>query len=68
MIEIEHSFNRAAHQDNLDWEEYDLNDRESYYYQQGLIEALLEHRRVQRQYTGHEPLTHNPFAALAARS
>lgn len=65
-LQTEHSHNRAAHLDNLDWDEYDLNDRESYYYQQGLIEALLEHRRVQRQYTGHGPLTHTPFAVLAA--
>jgi hypothetical protein len=64
-LEVEHSHNRAAHLANLDWDEYDLNDRESYYYEQGLIEALLEHRRVFRQYTGHGPLTHRPFAALA---
>lgn len=67
-LQIEHSHNEASHRNNLDWSEYDHNDRESHYEQQGLIEALLEHRRVQRQYTGHGPLTHNPFAALAARS
>lgn len=65
-LQVEHSHNRANHLDNLDWDEYDLNDREDYYYGQGLIEALLEHRRVQRQYTGHGPLTHTPFAVLAA--
>lgn len=65
-LQVEHSHNRASHLNNLDWDEYDLNDREDYYYGQGLIEALLEHRRVQRQYTGHGPLTHTPFAVLAA--
>jgi hypothetical protein len=64
-LQVEHSHNRAAHLDNLEWDEYDLNDREDYYHEQGLIEALLEHRRVQREYTGHGPLTHSPFAALA---
>lgn len=67
-LQIEHSHNEAGHRDNLDWVEYDANDWESYYHQQGLIEALLQHRRVRRAYTGHGPLTHNPFAALAARS
>lgn len=65
-LQAELAANRAAHLANLDWAEYDLNDREDYYYQQGLIEALLEHRRVQRTYTGHGPLTHTPFAVLAA--
>lgn len=67
-LRSEHAENAAGHRANLDWAEYDLNDRESHYYQQGLIEALLEHRRVARQYTGHGPLTHTPFAALAATS
>lgn len=64
-LQVEHSHNRAAHLDNLEWDEYDLNDREDYYHEQGLIEALLEYRRVQREYTGHGPLTYSPFAALA---
>lgn len=64
-LQIEHSHNEAGHRDNLDWAEYDVNDRESHYYQQALIEALLEYRRVQREYTGHGPLTYSPFAALA---
>jgi hypothetical protein len=51
-----------------DFSEYDVNDYESYYYQQGLIEALLDHRRVLETYTGHGPLVYNPFAALAAAS
>jgi hypothetical protein len=60
--------NEANHRNNLDWVEYDHNDWESHYAQQGLIEALLDHRRVLATYTGHGPLVHNPFAALALAS
>lgn len=70
---VEHSFNEAAHLDNLDWDEYDLNDREDHYHEQGLIRALLDYRQAERderaavaRYTGQGPLTHRPFAALAS--
>lgn len=64
MAESREGHYRAIADD--DFSEYDVNDYESYYYQQGLIEALLDHRRVLATYTGHGPLVHRPFAALAA--
>lgn len=68
-LQTEHSFNRLAHLQWLEHEdpsEYDINDREDYYQQQWLIEDLLHYRKTQREYTGHGPLTHRPFAALAS--
>ncbi len=46
--------------------EYDVNDHESYYQEQYVIDALLAHRAAVARYTGQGPLTHNPFAALLA--
>jgi hypothetical protein len=72
-LEVEHSFNESAHLNNLNWDEYDLNDRESHYHEQGLIRLLLDYRQAQRderaavaRYTGQGPLTHRPFAVLAS--
>lgn len=70
QLRAELAENEASHRRVREWDgsEYDVDDYESYYYHQGLIEALLDHRRVLAAYTGHGPLTHNPFAALAATS
>ncbi|ASZ74630.1 hypothetical protein KHO57_gp055 [Mycobacterium phage Phabba] len=47
--------------------EYDVNDHESYYHAQYLIEALRVDRDVRARYmSAPAPLTHSPFAALAA--
>ena len=67
-LSAEHAANRAAHLSWMESEdswEYDVNDREDYYQQQYLIEDLLAYRQTRQQYTGHGPLTHQPFAALA---
>ena len=60
---------KAAHARTVeleDWSEYDVNDYESYYYEQYVVEDLLAHRAAVARYTGQSPLTHNPFAGLVA--
>lgn len=67
-LEAERAANEAAHRraiaDEDPWE-YDVNDYESYYHQQWIIEELQAYRKVRATYTGLAPLTHSPFAALA---
>lgn len=52
-----------------DWNEvegkWEVGESDYAWHLVGVIEALRDHRRVAREYTGHGPLTHNPFAVLA---
>lgn len=58
-----------AHQRRIadeDYSEYDVNDYETYYHEQWLMESLLAERAAVARYTGLAPLTHSPFAGLVA--
>lgn len=52
-----------------DWNEiegkYEYGESDYAWHLIGVIESLRDHRRVVREYTGHGPLTHTPFAVLA---
>lgn len=66
-LRAEQAESKAAHwaaQEDEDYSEYDVNDYESYYYLQGLIEELLADRSARARYTGLAPLSHSPFAGL----
>lgn len=52
-----------------DWNEvegkYEYGESDYAWHLVGVIESLRDHRRAQREYTGHGPLTHTPFSVLA---